>query len=291
MSAEQDVSQNFKMPLVSFIIPYYNIPVEMLYNCINSILRISLSSDEREIILIDDGSDENLEHQLYSKYPHDIQYFRQKNGGTSVARNKGLDIANGKYIQFVDADDILCQEEYNQCVMELKRNEPDILLFNYQKSYSDGNIKKISHVEKYAKTKGSDYLLNHNLHGSPCFYLFKSELAQGLRFPENLMNEDEEFAPQLIMNAEKMILSPKYAYIYQYREDSQTNNMNRHHLLKRLEDLRTIISSDIRMKQIICQKPYRTCKTRGYIHCHIRTTQQNTIYSVSLRTQASDFSC
>ena len=43
-------------PLITFIIAYYNLPLEMLYECIDSILTLSLSRNEREIIIVDDGS-------------------------------------------------------------------------------------------------------------------------------------------------------------------------------------------------------------------------------------------
>ena len=100
-------------PLISFIITYYNLPVEMLYECIDSILALSLRTDEREIIVVDDGSDSSPINELM-RYGDDIIYVRQKNQGLSAARNKGIDVATGSYFQFVDADDQLIQHPYEQ---------------------------------------------------------------------------------------------------------------------------------------------------------------------------------
>ena len=67
-------------PLISFIITYYNLPVEMLRECIESILQLSIPSEEREIILIDDGSDMSPLNELID-YRDQMIYLRQYNQG------------------------------------------------------------------------------------------------------------------------------------------------------------------------------------------------------------------
>ena len=98
-------------PLVSFIITYHNEPVEMVEQCIDSILALSLSDKEREIVLVDDGSDTNILMAL-AAYHDKMTYIRQPNSGLSVARNTGLKMVSGTYIQFVDADDYLLTPAY-----------------------------------------------------------------------------------------------------------------------------------------------------------------------------------
>ena len=95
-----------KQPLVSFIVTCYNLPHDMVKECLNSIINLSLRKAEREIILIDDGSDTDPLASLNDER-NEIMYIRQKNGGLSSARNTGLRMATGKYIQFVDGDDRL----------------------------------------------------------------------------------------------------------------------------------------------------------------------------------------
>ena len=86
-----------KSPLISFIIPVYNVPTDMLCNCLDSILRLSLKRDEREIIVIDDGSKFSPLDALRD-YLDDIIFLRQKNGGLGCARNRGILNATGRYL-------------------------------------------------------------------------------------------------------------------------------------------------------------------------------------------------
>ena len=77
-----------KKPLVSFIITYYNESVDMLKECVNSILSLSLNAAERQIIVVDDGSDVSP-IDLLIELSSDIIYVRQPNLGLSRARNRG----------------------------------------------------------------------------------------------------------------------------------------------------------------------------------------------------------
>lgn len=92
------------MQLVSIIIPVYNSGL-YLKETIDS--AINQTWPEKEIIIIDDGSTDNST-EIISQYIHrGIIYNRQENKGASAARNKGLDLATGKYIQFLDSDDVI----------------------------------------------------------------------------------------------------------------------------------------------------------------------------------------
>ena len=78
MSTQQTDSQVRQAPLVSFIITYYQLPIKMLQECIESILALSLTDQEREIILIDDGSEKSPLSPMYDKHTkvsawHEIQ--------------------------------------------------------------------------------------------------------------------------------------------------------------------------------------------------------------------------
>ena len=95
-----------KQPLVSFIIPAFNVDADMLRECLESIMALSLSREEREIILIDDGSDVPAICSL-TDVADEIVYLRQPNKGLSEARNIGIKLATGRFVQFVDADDHL----------------------------------------------------------------------------------------------------------------------------------------------------------------------------------------
>ena len=127
---------NEQKPLVSFILTYYNLPVPMLCECIDSILALALTPQEREIIVIDDGSDTSPMNGLMH-YGDDIIYMRQRNRGLSVARNKGIEVASGQNLQFVDADDYLLKAPYDICLdIMRKESSVDMVMFDHTSSTS-----------------------------------------------------------------------------------------------------------------------------------------------------------
>ena len=92
------------MPLISLIIPVYNVE-KYLKNCVDSVIKQNY--EDMEIILVDDGSKDNSPRicDEYSEKYDFINVIHQKNGGASVARNTGIDAATGKYLMFIDSDD------------------------------------------------------------------------------------------------------------------------------------------------------------------------------------------
>lgn len=88
-------------PLVSVIVPVYN-SVKTIHSALSSVLAQSYTPIE--IIVIDDGSTDELQPHLPKS--NKITYFKQSNAGAGAARNKGIELANGKYVAFLDADDL-----------------------------------------------------------------------------------------------------------------------------------------------------------------------------------------
>ena len=162
--------------MISFIIPYHNEPLSMLRQCLDSVLSLSLSKDEREIIVVDDGSSHSPINDL--RDIHDsIIYVRQKNGGLSRARNTGLKLASGEYVQFIDADDYLLRAPYEHCLDIMRYQEPDVVMFNQAQS----NPKNVpTHYE--GPIDGTRYMRHNNLHAAAWGYLFKRQLAGSLAF-------------------------------------------------------------------------------------------------------------
>ena len=117
-----------KQVLISFIIPVYNIPTNMLYDCLNSIINLSLRRFEREIIIIDDGSMDNSAEVAASYCRNDKRFhlIQQPNSGSAVARNKGLSVAEGEYIQFLDADDLLNSDKLRLQSEYMTANKIDV---------------------------------------------------------------------------------------------------------------------------------------------------------------------
>ena len=116
-------------PKLSIIIPYYN-----TYELTNKLLKelFIQNNKEIEIILIDDGCNEKgLDNFKYLYCFNNLHIIHKENGGVSSARNKGLEIAQGQYIAFIDSDDMI-MPNYIETLLELinTRNE-DIIYFNW----------------------------------------------------------------------------------------------------------------------------------------------------------------
>ena len=224
-------------PLVSFILTYYNMPVQMLCKCIDSILALSLSSSEREIILVDDGSEVSPMNGLM-QYAEDIIYVRQKNQGLSMARNKGIEMAHGEYMQFVDADDHLIQAAYNHCI-DIVRQNPDLelVMFDFTSKDSPQNVFEDSPVKS-----GAELMRNQNIHGMACGYLFKRTTLSKLRFTPGIWHEDEEFTPQLLIRTERLISTNAKAYYYYKHTGTITTHSDEESKQKRLNDIKGVIN-------------------------------------------------
>ena len=226
--------------MVSFVITYYNQPVQLLCECIDSILALSLRSFEREIIVIDDGSEVCPMNGLM-QYGNDIVYVRQKNLGVSTARNRGMNMATGKFIQFIDADDYLIQTPYEHCLDLLRLNSDiEMVMFDFTHSASQqDNI-----VQSPIKTSGTAYMRNHNIAGTVCCFIFRQSILGKLAFsPEIKYGEDEEFTAQLLLRAEEVYVTKAKAYFYRCYKNSaiQQSHSEETGKKKRLEDNLSVI--------------------------------------------------
>lgn len=227
---------NNEKPLVSFILTYYNQPVQMLCECIDSILALSLRSIEREVIVIDDGSRVSPMNGLM-QYGDEIIYVRQKNGGLSVARNKGIEMAQGTYLQFVDADDHLIQAPYEHCLDLIRINDTiDMVMFDFTRSGSNETVYNDTPV-----MTGSEYMRKYNIHGTACGYLFKRTTLSKLRFTPGIWHEDEEFTPQLLIRAEHVCATDAKAYYYYKHKGTITTHEDDESKAKRFDDIRGVL--------------------------------------------------
>ncbi|WP_411895056.1 glycosyltransferase [Winogradskyella sp. A2] len=115
-----------KNDIISIVVPVYNAE-RYLRRCLNSI--INQSYDNLEIILVNDGSTDNslIICNEYAKKDQRIQVLNISNSGSSVARNKGLDMVKGKYLSFVDADDYLYLDMYKILMQYMHDNDLDFI--------------------------------------------------------------------------------------------------------------------------------------------------------------------
>ena len=236
-----------KEPLISFVVPHYNLPEELLQRCIASILAQKLPKECYEIIVVDDGSDTAPALTREQADEDNIKLIFTDHSGPGGARNAGIDAAQGKYIQFIDADDTLCPESLGECVEILRNERPSILRFAYNVCYEgevSGNQAAEKKPVKCSNTiSGAAFMAEYNLHGSPWSYIFERKIADinNIRFATGVYHEDEEFNTKLHYHAPTLVHCDITVYNYCIRKGSITANSNSVFEEKRLEDLFSLL--------------------------------------------------
>lgn len=239
-----------RVPLVSFIIPCYNLPAELIRECVDSIMALTLGGDEREIIVVDDGSEVSPMDGL-TGLEGEIVYIRQPNGGLSAARNTGLRAARGKYIQFVDGDDRLIQAPYEHCLDIVRYKSPDMVMFRSVSRCGAVYGSKLPLSGRGAvnlpfvcpqPVSGAEYMLSNNLRAAAWGYVFRCGILGDLWFDEALSShEDEDFTPRLVLRAARLFATSADAYYYRLRPGSITGRNDLDHILRRLQNIERVV--------------------------------------------------
>lgn len=201
--------------MLSVIIPIYNTPRAALRRCLDSVRELPFS---HEVLLIDDGSNGEIGTfcQEYCGDNPNFRYIYQENGGVSSARNKGLSLARGTYITFLDADDALLADR-------LTLSGEDLVLFDIL-VIDRGRQWLWSALDREAGPLSREQLLHRlvaskNLNG-PVAKLYKRSVieAKGLRFDERFITgEDWNFVCDYALAAETVRYEKKPVYRY-FRE-------------------------------------------------------------------------
>lgn len=117
---------------LSVVVPVYNVE-EYLAECLDSLMRQDFH--ELEVIIIDDGSTDGSTRiaRRYAREYRRIRYVRQRNGGLSAARNAGAKLARGRYLAFLDSDDMVFPHSYSTMIEQLESSGSDFALCSYSR--------------------------------------------------------------------------------------------------------------------------------------------------------------
>lgn len=262
-------------PFISFIVTAYNLPAKMLLQCIDSILKLPLNHEQREVIVVDDGSEIPAINCL-KDISEDIIYIRQQNKGLSEARNTGMEHATGLYIQFVDGDDCLLQKQYWHCLDLLQSNTSvDMLIFCHTSNINSHSIACFN-----GPTTGTKHMLSNNLRGSAWGYIFQRAIASGLRFTAGIYHEDEEFTPLLVLRAKHLYTTSTKAYYYRQRKSSIMHSHEKLHNDKRLGDMLVVI------KRLQTAQKKLTAKEHEALGRRINQLSMDYLYNVIVLTRS-----
>ena len=214
---------------ISFIIPVYNTPIEKLEKCIKSIFRLKERFDI-EIVVIDDGSKDFIRTFFQREFIGEVKYLHKENGGVSSARNVGLDNAEGKFIFFVDADDVILDDAFE--VIDIIDNyqfiifDIDVIENRRDSTWkvldcNSGTIEKKDVIEE---------LVTSNRMNSPCSKLFLNKYIKqnNIRFDENMVTgEDMNFVIDYTQCVSSIYYVGKSAYCYQREEASRITRIKK----------------------------------------------------------------
>lgn len=214
------------MPSVSVILPVYNI-LPWLARMLDAMCAQTLR-DEMEVLLIDDGSTDGsgeLCDQYARKYPRLFRCEHQKNAGVSAARNRGLELARGEYIGFVDGDDWCEPDMFEVLRNNLLENCADVAIISAKKIREDGRftVSGLKEGERrlWSSEEALRAMLEFQIDSAIWDLLYRRERFSDLRFDSRItFAEDKLFLTNLFLRAERVHCSGEIKYWYYRRSGS-----------------------------------------------------------------------
>lgn len=220
------------MDLVTIIIPIYNIEEELLRRCVKSVCEQTYS--KLEIILVDDGSTDGTGSLCDKLINEDLRItvYHKKNGGSSSARNLGIDNAKGEYIGFVDSDDYVDSDFVELMINAIHKYKVKMAQVSRDETDKHGNRLPdvcIPPSKEYIikNTEQLKELLLHRGDASFCTRLCHKSLFEKLRFPEGKLNEDFYLLVNMLENLQEYVMLPKQSYHVYYRVGSNSRKKDK----------------------------------------------------------------
>ena len=207
---------------ISIIVPVYNVE-KYLNKCVDSILNQTFK--EFELILVDDGSPDNSGAicDQYAKKDSRVKVIHKENGGLSSARNAGIEVAQGKYLGFIDSDDYIAEDMYEILYQNIKKYNADISSVELISVYNDRF--KLKDYSPEIKVLNQEQAMQVVLEGTD-FYayawnkLYNRNLFNEIRFPKGKTFEDAFIIMKILKRANKVVISNVEKYFYVKRQNS-----------------------------------------------------------------------
>jgi glycosyltransferase involved in cell wall biosynthesis len=258
------MERKYMNPKISIIVPVFNVE-GFIHDCIESILDQTFK--DFELILVNDGSIDRSGDICddYSKKDQRIFVIHKENRGQSSARNRGIDVAKGDYIGFIDSDDWVHRDMYKILYTKAIEIEADITACNIIQ-YDKDATKHIYSNKKddclFDRNSAMNELyLNERLTFSPCNKLYKRKLFKDIKFKEGYILEDMDFAYRIIHQANRIYYTGATLYNYRYNEKS---TMRKTFSKKRLDEF------EVRKNMYsFYQKNYPSLANELYAECFL----------------------
>lgn len=217
-------------PLISIIVPVYNVE-PYLRKCLDSI--VNQTYGNLEILIIDDGSTDNS-GKISDEYKTDerVKVFHTENRGLSAARNKGLDEATGDWIGFVDSDDWIEPDMYEELLKNALVTDADVAECGIYIKYPDRTERHLRRDTVMSNREAIRALLDEELSENAWNKLWKNKCFKSIRFPEGRIFEDIATTYKIYKEINSLSSMKAEKYHYEQRCDS----LSRQRTIKNLLD-------------------------------------------------------
>lgn len=237
---------------LSIIIPVYNVE-QYIEKCMCSVLENDLNADEFEILVIDDETPDNSISKInYLIEKHkNIHLFSQKNKGLGGARNLGINNAKGKYVLFLDADDIVLPNTLKTLINYAIDDDLDVLEFAAKGVKETGEkVYEITNSTHGVIYPGVEYYNSVRYMNSACNKLYKNKFLQinELFFLEKIFIEDFEWNTRVFLKATKIMATDLLVSSFLQTPNSITRNTSKEKKDKMINDIVLVLN-----KTVLCQ--------------------------------------
>lgn len=212
---------------ISVILPVYNVE-KYLVDCIESIVNQSFGFENIQLIMIDDGSTDSsysIMQEYNQKYDNiKIFHFDKSSGSAGRPRNKGIELAEGKYLMFSDSDDFFSLTAFDDMYKEIEKEKADFVIANWNYADEDGTIweKPIFDTNRFQKFKLSINDYNNSfyvMNSSMCNKIFNLDFINqnNIRCLEGVPGEDTYFSMLAFLYSTSVFYIPNIVYYYRQR--------------------------------------------------------------------------
>lgn len=267
----------------SIVIPVHRVE-PYLRECLDSVAASGL--DCWEAILVDDGSPDGCP-QICDEYVTKDNRFRvihQENAGVAAARNAGLDVAQGKWIWFVDSDDMVDMQPVGEMIAWLQEHkDTDLVMFDLRWFYGNDNLNVNQNerdrvcINVNVSADKNEFFVKNVCYYHQCFWYVNSKINRKIRFTQGIrVAEDLEFQYKYLTLCQHPVKMDATLYYYRQREKSTTGHPT--YRVTVVDDVPVVL----RNLALWCKD--NQIKPEPWIDYRIMKLMQNMLYSASLVT-------
>ena len=206
---------------ISVIVPIYKTQ-KYLHKCVDSIL--AQTHRNLEVILVDDGSPDSCGTicDTYAQTDPRVVVIHKKNGGLSAARNAGMAVAKGRFLMFVDSDDLLPPDSV-QTLLDLALSEDAELVIGAHDRFEETMPPPAKTSPSHQCLSSTEAMADMFRNGCSAWArLYRKEIHDGIPYPAGQINEDEAIMLQILERCDRIVQTEKIVYHYRCRPESIT---------------------------------------------------------------------